>query len=122
MVEGQRNGFLPPDFSGTMPTMDVRNPPRRPRWQAPPVEIRDGRALQTGGKTEAELLEEHGFVLLQHQTAVRDWDQDVGAIYLPETETIIRERLFPGRRIEVQQAAASLLQSAVTPAGHEPQL
>lgn len=109
MVRAQLNGFLPPDFSGTMPTVDVRKPSASQRWQAPPVDIRDGRALQTGGRSEAELLEEHGFVLLKHRTAVCDWDQDIEQVYLPEIDAMIRERLFPGRRIEVQQSSAGLL-------------
>jgi hypothetical protein len=36
-------------------------------------------------------------------TAVSDWDQDVPSVYLPEIDELIRERLFPGRRLEIQQ-------------------
>jgi hypothetical protein len=90
-------------------TIDVRNPPASARWTAPPVEIADARLLQAGTKSESQFLAEHGFVLLPHRTAVRDWDHDVQDVYLPEIEAIIRDRLFPGRRVEVQQVAAGLL-------------
>jgi hypothetical protein len=109
MVQAQLNGFLPPDFTGVVPTIDVRSPPPRPRWTAPPVEVRDARDLQAGASSEAAFLAEHGFVLLPHRTGVGDWDRDIDRIYLPEIDAIVRERLFPGRRVEVQQMTAGLL-------------
>lgn len=109
MVQAQLNGFLPPDFTGVIPTIDVRSPPRAPGWTAPRVEVRDARALQADATSEAQFLAEHGFVLLPHDTAVTDWDRDIDRIYLPEIEAIIRDRLFPGRRVEVQQMGAGLL-------------
>ena len=41
-------------------------------------------------------------MLLPHASAVNDWDNE-GAIYQPEIDQVIRERLFPGKRIEIQQ-------------------
>lgn len=109
MVQAQLNGFIPSEFTGPMPMIDLRNPPQRPLREFPPVEIHDARKLQGSATSEADFLAEHGFVLLRHRTAVRDWDRDVEEVYLPEIEAIIRNRLFPGRRVEVQQSSASLL-------------
>jgi hypothetical protein len=109
MVHAQLNGFLPPDFTGPMATIDLRNPSQRPEQEYSPVEIRDARLLQAAAPSEAAFLAEHGFVLLPHTTAVRDWDRDVDQVYLPEVEAVIRNRLFPGRPLEVQQASAGLL-------------
>jgi hypothetical protein len=68
------------------------------------VEIADARQLQAReGLAEAEFFRRHGFVLLPHVTAVCDWDHDFAARYRPEIDAVIRERLFPGRRVEIQQ-------------------
>lgn len=109
MVQAPLYGFFPPDFTGPMPAIDLRNPPQRPGQEFPPVEIHDARQLQASARSEAEFLAEHGFVLLPHRTAVRDWDSDVEQVYLPEIDSIIRNLLFPGHRIEVQQSSAGLL-------------
>jgi hypothetical protein len=109
MVHAHLYGFLPPDFTGPMPTMDLRNPPKGPYPSFPPVEVEDARLLQASASSESQFLAEHGFVLLPHRTAVRDWDADIEAVYLPEIDAIIRDRLFPGRPVEVQQSAAGLL-------------
>jgi hypothetical protein len=71
----------------------------------------DARPLQSGTESEARFFADHGFVLLRHESAVRDWepnladppDSDIGRIYLGEIETLIRERLLPGRRLLVWQ-------------------
>jgi hypothetical protein len=106
MVAARLNGFLPDGYVGERaPPIIVGEPPAfEYRQPYPPVEIEDARQLQSGARSEAEFFAEHGFVLLEHSTAVRDWDTDVGPIYLGEIETVIRERLLPGRRIEIQQA------------------
>jgi len=105
MFQAELCGFLPPDFAGdAAPLMDLSRPlsPEYSRKRA--VEVRNARRLQGGASTEADFFAEHGFVLLSHVTAVRDWDRDIGRIYLPEIEAIIRQRLLPGRRIRVMQA------------------
>lgn len=72
-----------------------------------PLEIRDGRALQARAASEAACFETHGFVLIGQRTAVRDRGsarpaQDpLARLYDAEIEAIVRDRLFPGRRIEV---------------------
>ncbi|WP_281179333.1 CmcJ/NvfI family oxidoreductase [Sphingomonas asaccharolytica] len=68
------------------------------------VSIADARMLQTQERvSEAEFLRRHGFVLLQHATAVRDWDEDIASVYLSEVEQIIRNRLLPEFTVEVHQ-------------------
>ena len=103
MVAARLNGFFPPDFdaAGGFSARVGTPPPGAPVF--PPVAIADARALQAEAESEAAFFAAHGFVLLPHATRVRDWDKDVGALYLPEIEAVIRERLLPGRRVEIQQ-------------------
>jgi hypothetical protein len=105
MVQATLNGFLPPDFDpALMPLIDLENP--RPSF-APrdfgSIEIDDARSTEEPGLTEAERFETDGFVLLPHATQVLDWDKDISAIYHGEIDAIVRERLYPGVRVEVQQ-------------------
>jgi hypothetical protein len=73
------------------------------------VEIADARKLQAReAVSEEEFFRRHGFVLLPHVTKVRDWDHDFEAHYRPEIDAVIRERLFPGRRVEIQQGPGVL--------------
>ena len=117
MVAAALNGFYPPDFSD-----EARQ--RFPVGTQPPgadhvprmVEIGDARALQaTEGLPESDFFARHGFVLLPHESAVRDWDTDIAAIYLPEIERVIRQRLLPGHRIEVHQVPSLLRRGRDTP-------
>ena len=105
MVQAEICGFLPSDFAGDWaPPMDL-GPARVVEYGARhTIEIRDARRIQAGNPSEAEFFERHGFVLLPHATAVKDWDEDIGSVYVPEIERIIRERLLPDRRIEVSQS------------------
>jgi hypothetical protein len=107
MVEVQLNGFISPDFPGPTPVIDVRSPPRRAETRFPDTEIRDGRAHQAGAPSESEFFEANGFVLLEHRTGVEDWD-DVPPVFAAEIEEIIRTRLLPGRRLEIQQRPAPM--------------
>ena len=101
-MQAQLNGFIPPDFSSSLSAIDVRNAPPPKPSPFPPVEIGNGRELQAGAPSEAQFFADTGFILLQHSTGVEDWD-DVPPLFGEEIEEIIRTRLFPGRRIEVQQ-------------------
>ncbi|MEO7277522.1 MAG: CmcJ/NvfI family oxidoreductase [Sphingomicrobium sp.] len=107
MVQVRLKGLLPPGMDpATMPTINVLEPPgprQEPDYAA--FDIRDGRPAPDDLRSEAERFAEDGFVLLPHDTRVRDWDDDVASIYLPEIEAILRDRLFPGRRIEIAQRA-----------------
>ncbi len=75
------------------------------------VHVHDARALQAG-VAPAAFFDEHGFALVAHETAVRDWRCDpmapdpacdVVRLYFPEIERIIRDVLLPGRKIDIQQ-------------------
>jgi hypothetical protein len=101
-MQAQINGFIPPDFIGSLPAVDVRRAPRPKPSQFPPVEIGNGRDLQAGASSEAQFFADSGFVLLKHKTSVEDWD-DVPPLFAEEIEEIIRTRLFPGTRVEIQQ-------------------
>ncbi len=107
MLQAQLNGFIPSDFAGPSPTIDLRSPPSRPPAQFPAIEIHNGRMLQAGARSEAEFFEANGFVLLKHRTSVEDWD-DVAPAFAEEIEEIITKRLFPGRRVEIQQRPAPM--------------
>lgn len=86
--------------------------------EMPSVRIHDARHLQAEAAadasfSEAAFFESHGFVLLPHASSVEDWEVDpaspdpgcdVVRVYMPEIEAIIRERLLPGRRVELFQA------------------
>ncbi|HEY6047763.1 MAG TPA: CmcJ/NvfI family oxidoreductase, partial [Sphingomicrobium sp.] len=104
MVEAELTGLLPADFAGERaPTIVYGGPPVPECSQRHRVEIHDARALQDGTASEAKFFADHGFVLLPHETAVKDWDRDVPSIYFGEIKSIIRERLLPGKRLDVKQ-------------------
>ena len=77
--------------------------------------------------SESAFFKAHGFVLLGHESAVRDWDSgavldpsrgggpaasdavdDIAGTYLPEVDGVIRDRLLPGVAIEIQQPSGVL--------------
>jgi len=107
MAAVRLNGFLPRDFT---PVERLRGPvgTADPLMTSDAVEIGDARALQARTASEAACFAEHGFVLLPHATQVRDWDADIASIYKPEIEAAVRERLFPGRRVEIEQGGPPL--------------
>jgi hypothetical protein len=107
MIETQLTGQFPAGFRSTDRinlSELVRNATGRPP-RNPPMRIRDARALQAQATSEADFLAEHGFVLLNAPTRVTDWgnSEQVAEYYLPEVETMIRDRLFPDRKLFVQQ-------------------
>ncbi len=107
MIETELYGFIPADVAGPLPTVDVRNPPPPRNTNFPPIEIRDARQLQRQGESEAQFFAENGFVLLSHRTVVKDWD-NVPQAFCDEIDEIIRTRLLPGRRVEIQQRPTPL--------------
>lgn len=115
MPDGQLYGFISSEITGELPTVDLRNPPPPPQTNFPPVEILDARKLQAGAVSEAQFFAENGFVLLPHVTKVTAWDSDVSTTYAPEIEEIIRMRLLPGRRVEIQQRGSPLRRGRGTP-------
>ena len=113
-TKAELRGLFPPEFKpeGRL-QIDIRTGPP-PGFEVPsfgPYRIEDARPLQARAQSEATFFDEHGFVLLPHQTAVRDWEVDPGSaehgevirIYYPEVERLVREQLYPGKRIEVHQ-------------------
>ena len=103
------------DAMGQAPTPGVGTDPVA-------VKIRDARQLQRaaatgGGFSEAGFFAEHSFVALEHRSSYRDWDADDGLTrtYFPEIESIIRERLLPGRRVEIPPVTNLLRRGPDTP-------
>ena len=99
-------GLFPPEFKPQRRIqIDVRKGPpagfKMPSFA--PFHIEDARPLQALSVSAAEFFDKHGFVLLSHETAVRNWetdpasaeDSEVVRIYYSEIERLIRERLIP---------------------------
>jgi len=104
MVEAELTGMLPPGFAGKRaPTIVYGAPPVPECSRRHRVPILDARPLQAGAASEADFFADHGFALLPHQTAVSDWNGDIHSIYVGEIDAIIRQRLLPGKRLEVKQ-------------------
>ncbi|HMI20663.1 MAG TPA: CmcJ/NvfI family oxidoreductase [Sphingomonas sp.] len=107
MIETQLRGQFPSDFRASERinlSELMRNATGRAP-QNPPTRILDARALQAEATSEADFLAEHGFVLLDSPTRVTDWGNadQVAQHYMPEVEAMIRECLYPGRKLIVQQ-------------------
>ena len=109
------------DATGQAPTPGVSADPVA-------VQIRNARQLQrvadtSGSLGEAGFFAEHSFVVLDHPSYFRDWDADpadnvdtgLTRTYFPEIESIIRERLLPGHRLEIPPVANLLRRGADTP-------
>ena len=66
------------------------------------VKIHNARIEQEQAASPADFFKEHGFVLLENNTNVKDWntdetrkDTDITNIYHAEIEDLIRNQLFP---------------------------
>src|SRR5947208_12769177 len=126
VTTAELRGLFPAEFKPkTRIHIDVRNGPpagfKMPSFA--PFQIEDARPLQALAASPDEFFDGHGFVLLSHETAVRNWEadpasveeSDVVRIYYPEIERLIRERLYPGRRLEVHQSSPPLRRGRGTP-------
>ena len=118
MIEVQFNGQFPPGYRAAERinlSELMRNRTAQPSPK-PPTRIGNARLLQTDAVSEADFFAEHGFVLLKAPTQVTDWgDADqVQTFYLPEVEAMIRERLFPGLKLDVQQPPQVMRRGAGT--------
>ena len=118
MIETILDGQFPPGFRAAERinlSELMRNATGTPP-QNPPTRIRDARALQARATSEAEFMAEHGFVLLKAPTRVTDWgnSEQVTEYYLPEVEATIRDRLYPGRKLIVQQPPTVMRRGAGT--------
>ena len=122
------NGYIRRDLKPDGPVLIRINGPAdgdMPWEAAPPVDIRNARPLQDGRRENA-FLKDHGFVLLPHVSAVKDWDSggatpyeqnEIARIYMPEVAAIIRERLLPGVPVEIEQGPY-LVRRGPTAAGY----
>jgi hypothetical protein len=119
-------GLFPPEFKPQRRIeIDVRKGPpanfKMPTFA--PFHIEDARPLQALSVSPGEFFDKHSFVLLPHETAVHNWevdpasveDSEVVRIYYPEIERLIREQLYPGRRLEVHQSSPPLRRGRGTP-------
>lgn len=118
MIETPLPGHFPPSFTATgrinLSQLARENKGYRPQ-PFPPTRVDDARPLQKG-RNEAEFLDEHGFVLLEAPTAVRNWadSEHVSETYLPEVEAMIRERLYRGREMIIMQPPRVMRRGAGT--------
>lgn len=119
------NGLFPPEFDTTQPVqMDIGSDQSSPlKWRSMgKIKIANARLLQNGIKSESDFFDEHGFILLNHQTAVQDWfltsdpnSSEAKDRYFPEIETLVTQHLLPGKRVEVQQWWGPVLRGRDTP-------
>lgn len=109
MIETQLFGLFPPDYAAAERvnlSALVRSMPAGSRPNPNPVtRITDARPLQADARSEQEFLDRHGFVLLDAPSRMSDWDDQaqVSAVYFPEVEALIRDRLYPGRKLHIVQ-------------------
>lgn len=127
MVRVQLNGFLREDFIIDRPLLMKMGEPVDGALSvdaAPWTVIRNARKLQNSALSESRFFEQHGFVLLSHDSAVTNWytdpaspaaDNDLTRIYLPEVDALIRRRLLPDKPVEIQQSAWVLQRGPGTP-------
>ena len=107
MIETTLPGHFPPSFKAEgrvhLSQLMRENRGYRPE-PLPPTRVQDARPLQEG-RSEAEFLDEYGFVLLNAPHTVRDWADraQVAEKYMPQVEEMIRTRLYPGRELIVKQ-------------------
>ena len=112
-MQASIKGLLAKEFvGGEAPPMvftGVRAPAYR---QDHLVEIADARAMQVGAPSESTCFAERACLLLPHETAVRDWETDVDAVYRAEVAWIIGQRLLPGRRTEIIQGGKVVIRGS----------
>ena len=116
-VSATLNGFIRRDVrpDGPLPIrLNGAGDDGPPPWDPAPAQtIHDARPRLAEAASEAAFFDTHGYVLLDHVSGVRDWDvdaavpveaNDIARIYLPEVDALIRQRLLPGRRLELLQS------------------
>ncbi|MCY4093641.1 MAG: CmcJ/NvfI family oxidoreductase [Gammaproteobacteria bacterium] len=147
-VSTRLNGLFMPGFtSDRKVVIDVKTqqptPGTYPFGEAPSIDILDGRELQASeddgeANFHSRFFKKHGFVLLQHESKVQNWDSgafgatdaagdhsvdlnsdaavnEVELHYLPEVDDIIRNILLPAERIEIDQPNMLLRRGENTP-------
>jgi hypothetical protein len=92
------NGLAPSDYvSDGRIDIDLGDSPAPP----PPrrAAMHDARPLQATAPSESRFFADHGFALLRHESAVRDWEpnpadppnSEIGRIYVGEIDQVIRQ-------------------------------
>ena len=106
-VDATIYAFFAPDFDSDGPvtgTVDDLAAIVAPFEATGPTRVRDARQLQSQSALPADrFFDEYGFALLDHESAVEDWDVDPSPVYHAEAAALIREQLLPGRRLEIYQ-------------------
>ncbi len=99
MIQAQLSAF-PAGFrhDGRFPIHLGQPVSSRPPEERPFTPIHDARAQQRD-HDETAFFADHGFVLLDHISAVTDWSADPSTGYLAELEALIRTRLLPGKKL-----------------------
>jgi activator of HSP90 ATPase len=71
--------------------------------------------MESEGLSEKEFFEKHGFVLLRHETKVKEWntdyakeDSEITTIYHDEVEELIKTKIYPEGKQIINQANAVL--------------
>jgi hypothetical protein len=111
MLHVMLNGLGPRDFKSSERLELDLTAAERAYPPAQRVAMHDARPLQAESESETRFFADHGFVLLRHASAVRDWEpnladppnSEIGRIYMGEIEAVIRDRLLPGRRLLIWQ-------------------
>src|SRR5919106_3213217 len=107
-MDVELDGFLSRDFAGGMaPPMDL-GLAAAAEYVSAQVDMLDARPVQARAVSEAEFFAEHGFALLKHRAGVRDWQRELASTYLAEIAELMRDRLFPGRRIEINRGSITM--------------
>lgn len=73
-----------------------------------PIEISDARMLQAGAESGAALFAEHGFALVAGQPPLARIGDAVPDGYDAQIGVVVRETLFPGRKVEMGPSLAPL--------------
>ena len=128
------SGLFRPEFKRTgRIAIDVNAqtsyPETYPWEQSPEIRIYDAREIQSdamsSGQSEAAFFQEHGYILLKHESKVQNWDSgasgqndrlklernpqlhksdvnEIKEIYAAEIDAVIRNQLLPGKNLVIE--------------------
>ena len=134
-VETQLNGFFRSDFVSNEKVVIDLYKPELTEGQIPPkpITVHDGRLLQQeedDGKPDfvSRFFRKHGFVLIPHKSAVRNWDSgafgvsdrlgttmvdqsslkysgvnEIATKYHEEVDDLLRNCILPGQNLQIEQ-------------------
>lgn len=132
-VETTFNGYFKSDYTSTEKTIIDISGRQATEGVIPPVRsiVHDARELQEAENDlnphfESQFFQKHGFVLLPHESQVRDWDSgaygqtntvepgnrhkpqpqgenEVEKYYMAEVQSLIENALLPHKKVSIQQ-------------------